>query len=110
MSSDIELEKKYNKCINYLATNVEQTILQLQKNKVSNGIINIDLKLSQCELFFNNGSVSIQKNNINFKLNPVKYIKNVFVKYNITQLGTDKLIIDEKPVHDSISIRDKYNY
>jgi hypothetical protein len=94
---DEKLEKEYNSCIDYLSTTIKQTVFQMEKDRINTGIINIDLKLSQCESFvvkppINNNfntfsSRTIQKNNTaNYLLDPLKYVQSEFTKYKITNI------------------------
>ena len=97
MNEEEKLEKEYNSCIDYLSTTIKQATSQMEKDRINTGVIDIDLKLGQCESFvvkppinnnFNTFSYrTIQKNNTNYLLDPLRYVQSEFTKYKITNVN-----------------------
>ena len=102
-----KIERDYYSCVDYLMTNIKNATSQMKKDRINNGIIDIDLKLSQCESFIYKstcygdheddfGTRKIHKNNICYILQPLEYVQYKFPEYRIsTEHNSNKLLIRE---------------
>jgi hypothetical protein len=103
-----KIEKDYNSCIDYLITNVQQATNQMKYDRINDGFINIDLKLSQCESFINKeeympnyfGIREIHRNNICYVLQPLEYVQYKFPDYKITPYTNSNELFIQKVFND----------